>query len=302
MKKTKGVYSTDDIITSSAEQIHYENENIPYYMMRTWGTAPNTNGVMHWHQDIEVTVVLKGSMKIEIAGKQYTIHQGNGIFINSKAIHGGMSMGSDHICVRLHPILLCTNEYIEENYVTPLLSSKNFSAIPLSHEIPWQKQIMDLITELYMFDSAKAEELPLLIESYFYRIWTLVYMNVKINQRTDKHESIRMTKLKTMMGYIQEHYAEKITLKEIAEAGNVSLGTCNSLFNKIIHRSPVAYLLSYRLNEAQKLLIQTDLSVNEIADRTGISGASYFSEIFHREYELTPREYRRQYAINTMII
>ena len=86
--------------------------------------------------------------------------------------------------------------------------------------------------------------------------------------------------------------AGQIRLKDIAEAGNVSVSTCSNLFSRLIHRSPVSYLLTYRLHEAQKLLRKTDLSITEAASASGFNGSSYFAEIFRRETGMTPGQYR----------
>ena len=82
--------------------------------------------------------------------------------------------------------------------------------------------------------------------------------------------------------------------EKIAEAGSVSVSTCSNLFSRLIHRSPVSYLLTYRLHEAQKLLRQTDLSITEAASASGFNGSSYFAEIFRRETGMTPGQCRTE--------
>ncbi|MCR5794790.1 MAG: AraC family transcriptional regulator [Solobacterium sp.] len=288
----KGIYITDNIITENAEQIHYKDSYIPYYIIRTYGRLPGTSGIMHWHQDIEISVVLRGTLNLEVGGVMYHIPEGNGIFVNAKEIHGGTSYDCDHICLRLNPILLCVNEYYEQNYVTPLLNHPDLRVLVLDQQTQWKKQIIEMTEEIYMFDAAGEEGMPLLIERYFFDIWQILYRNCPPKKHIPAAESVQMTTLKNMMGFIQENYREQIRLKDIAEAGNVSVSTCSNLFSRLIHQSPVSYLLTYRLHEAQKLLRQTGLSITEIASATGFNGSSYFAEIFRRETGMTPGQYR----------
>ena len=288
----KGIYITDNIITEKSEQIHYKDSYIPYYVIRTFGRLPGTSGIMHWHQDIEIIVVLRGTLHLEVSGVMHHITEGNGVFINAKEIHRGTSRDCDHICLRLNPILLCVNEYYEQNYVMPVLNHPDLRMLELDQNIQWHKQIIEMTEEIYMFDAAGEAGMPLLIERYFFDIWQVLYKNCPPIKRITSAESLQMTTLKNMMGYIQENYREQIRLKDIAEAGNVSVSTCSNLFSRLIHQSPVSYLLTYRLHEAQKLLQNTSLTITEIASASGFNSSSYFTEIFHRETGMTPIQYR----------
>ena len=98
-----------------------------------------------------------------------------------------------------------------------------------------------------------------------------------------------------MLAFIHEHYAERLTLEDIADAAAVSARECLRCFRSGIDQSPVDYLLAYRLRTALKLLETTDLSVTRIAMDTGFGGSSYFSKMFRRTYGRTPVEHRKRY-------
>ena len=286
-------------MTGHAEQIHYKDPYIPYYVLRTFGNRTKTAGIMHWHQDIEICVVLGGRLNTECSGQKYHIEEGNGIFFNSKQVHGGLSPNCDHICLRLNPILLCVDEYFEQNFVIPLISNPDISCLVLDQHMPWQKRIIDIVKEVYMYDAANEVGMPLLIERYFFELWQLLYANTPKPKVKEIYEPANMSTLKVMTSFIRENYMQKLKLGDIAKAGNVSPSTCSVLFTKLIHQSPISYLTTYRLNEAQKLLRKTSMSVGQIAEATGFSGTSYFTEVFHRETGMTPREYRNNRSIES---
>ena len=100
-----------------------------------------------------------------------------------------------------------------------------------------------------------------------------------------------------MLRFIYEHYDQKISLTQISKAGNVGKTTCCTIFQKYTNETPVSYLISYRIKKGIELLETTDKTISEIALEVGFSGASYFTEIFHRAYGCTPTEYRAEKKI-----
>ncbi len=289
-----GTYITDNILTDDFEQIHYSHPELPYYIAMNSRSKHRVQGIPHWHQDLEISVIVKGTSVIEVDGVEHTAKTGEGYFINSRHLHTGKRSERDFICLRFHPILLCTNEYIERNYVMPMISDTNMAFVHLSPETDWQKRIIDLVKDLYEADSRNDPALPLQIETACFEIWQLLYSHRPPQDRKVTVESSRMTSLKKMVGFIQANYQEHLTLADIAGAAHVSTSTCNAIFNSLIHQPPIRYLLSYRLDRAAELLSDTDLPVTEIAARCGIPGVSYFTEVFHRQYEMTPTAFRRQ--------
>lgn len=288
---------TENILTPKGEQIHYLSNDLPYYVTRTYGNKPHTFGVIHWHQDIEISIVIKGTLTLNAAARKYTVPEGYGILINSKQLHGGNgSEGCDFICVRLHPLMLCLNNMIETEYVAPILNNPKAAVIFLDPSVSWQRVIMDDAREIYMFQAAETEGLPLLIEKYFFDIWYTLYTAIPLDKESLQHkrESAHMTCLRSMIGYIQKNYASDIRLNDIAAAGIVSISTCIEIFQQYVHETPVSYLISYRLNKAASLLYETDLSVTEIVRKCGFHDASYFSLKFKEKFGCTPLKYRKR--------
>ena len=98
--------------------------------------------------------------------------------------------------------------------------------------------------------------------------------------------------MQTMLKYIQQHCAEKITLDEIAAVGAMCRSKCTVLFRQVLQQTAIEYVQSVRLQKSCELLSETDLSMTEIAGSCGFSGASYFVELFHQQFGMTPRRYR----------
>ena len=91
---------------------------------------------------------------------------------------------------------------------------------------------------------------------------------------------------------IDSHYCESIDFCEIAEQFHYSYSRFRLLFSEHFLMSPQEYLIARRLEQAEQLLELTDLSMTEIAYRSGFSSSSNFSKAFKKHYDVLPKEYR----------
>ena len=92
--------------------------------------------------------------------------------------------------------------------------------------------------------------------------------------------------------HLDLHFTEKIDFNELARRHGMSPRTFLRVWQKQFHISPGAYLLRKQLEEARRLLVETELKVYEIAELTGFSDPFYFSRFFKARAGLSPKEYR----------
>jgi AraC family L-rhamnose operon regulatory protein RhaS len=93
--------------------------------------------------------------------------------------------------------------------------------------------------------------------------------------------------------YLQSCYNQRITIERLAEEFHTNRTSLLSDFKKYTGQSVNQYLIQLRLSMASTLLRDTELSVDEICERTGFHDISYFSKVFKKKLQLTPSEYRR---------
>jgi AraC-like DNA-binding protein len=96
--------------------------------------------------------------------------------------------------------------------------------------------------------------------------------------------------------YLQTCYDQKVTLEKIAQIFHTNRTTLLTDFKKSTGQSINRYVTQLRMTMAASLLRDTQLSINEICERTGYSDFGYFSRSFKKETQYTPSEYR---SINT---
>jgi AraC-like DNA-binding protein len=102
-----------------------------------------------------------------------------------------------------------------------------------------------------------------------------------------------MVPVKRAIAYIQAHYAEPITIAQLADVAGFSQVHFMNSFKKAVGTSCIEYLIEYRLALAAIELRETDHSVTQIALDHGFQTISYFNRAFRKRYHMTPTDYRR---------
>ena len=96
------------------------------------------------------------------------------------------------------------------------------------------------------------------------------------------------------ISYIHERYFEKITIDDLIRIAHISRSSYIRRFKEICGMAPSAYITKVRLDSASAMLINTTISVSEIAGRTGFYDASHFTKSFENFYGIYPLEYRNK--------
>lgn len=124
-----------------------------------------------------------------------------------------------------------------------------------------------------------------------------------LEQLIEKTIQIRDTKATTRYGklideareYIQKNYAdEDISLNSTAESVNLSPNHFSSIFSQETGQTFIEYLTGLRMDKARELLRCSDLKTSEIAYQVGYQDAHYFSYLFRKMNDCSPREYREK--------
>ncbi|MCM3616904.1 AraC family transcriptional regulator [Sutcliffiella horikoshii] len=95
------------------------------------------------------------------------------------------------------------------------------------------------------------------------------------------------------MKYIQENYKKQVNMSVLKEELNYHPDYLTRCMQKTIGISPIQYLTHYRLNQAKRLLAETEFKVSAISREVGIEDVTYFSKLFKKLEGTTPMEYRR---------
>lgn len=113
-------------------------------------------------------------------------------------------------------------------------------------------------------------------------------------ENTEPDEQIKM-----LCFYMEQHFAENITLEDLLSMTSFGKSYLLRLFTKQLGVSPYRYLQTIRIDKAKKLLEQ-GMEPIEVADRTGFSDQSHFTNFFKSFIGLTPKQYQRIFTDTPM--
>ena len=102
-------------------------------------------------------------------------------------------------------------------------------------------------------------------------------------------------KVQMIAKYISEHYNEDITLKMAANMACLEKTYFSKRFKQITGFGFQEYLLQTRILAAEKLLLETHLTVSKISEKCGFTCSNYFGDVFRRYKGISPTEYRSKY-------
>ena len=95
------------------------------------------------------------------------------------------------------------------------------------------------------------------------------------------------------IAFCNEHYPEKITLERLAGMAGLNKSYFSQLFHKETGMPFGDYLESIRIQNAQRLLRNLNLSMSDIAEMVGFANQNYFTKVFKKQTGLVPSQYRR---------
>lgn len=278
-----------------SEIINYNDLSIPIYLKTNkLSYYPDKKAICHWHDDIEIIMILDGEMNYYINGKHILLTKDSCIIINSKQMHYGYS-NNDSDCTFLvllfHPSLLCANKELYKKYVLPIIDNENLEYTFLKEKTE-DNEILSLIKDILGIYAEFDNCCFINILGHINIMWAKLYKKLHGNISLQNKDNSDVIIQKKMVSYIYKNYSSKITLADIAASGNVCRSKCCKIFNKYLMQSPIDFLNTYRLELSKNMLTSTDKSITEIALNCGFNHLSYFSEMFQREYKCTPSEYK----------
>ena len=256
----------------------------------------------HWHEEVELNYVESGAVDICTPDNVYHVKAGEACFINSNVMMSKRKASDEDTIVKehiFHTVLLSGHFHsvYEMRYVRPVTYDRGIEVIMLTDATDNGKKALKEMREL--FDDVTRDGGEPYIEFHVRRVLSKIweYMLRDMEEQGVNRAEVDLPgqeRIRSMMTYIQRHFAEKISLADIAESAGVSERECVRSFRRNLNMTPFEYVTRHRLNVSRKLLAETDEPITDIATEVGFSGAAYYGKIFRERFEMTPSEYRKK--------
>ena len=263
--------------------------------------SPATKVIAHHrHREPELLLVTEGELRALLNNREIALHEGEGLFVNSGAPHSFVANSrvgdsANYISVVFSTDCIAGTEdaKLVSRYIEPILKAKEFEYIPL-RDSGWANDICDVIRQMQSTVSKKRTGYELKLKIMLSEIWLTLYENCMPDLGDNRSVShTEKKRVDILRKFIQENYAGKITLDDIAASAHISRGECCRIFKRLYDITPFQYLMHYRLTRSVYYLSETDKNISQIAQSVGFCSSSYYTKCFRAEYNCTPLKFRQ---------
>lgn len=248
---------------------------------------------MHWHKELEILLVLKGSLNIRKGTEVYVMKENDLIVINSQERHKTSRTEEDNIvlAIQIDP------DYYSRHY--PGFDNIRFNCESFHNHEKDQEAfdpIRQHLARIVWESNKKQEGFQLVVGSEIQLLLAHLINNWK-DDNPAQGEPIDndMERIQGIMDYINENMAKGVTLQQIAEREHLNPYYVSHFIKRTLGISFQEYLNFIRLDNVIKLLLNTDKTIIDISYESGFPSTKSLNRIFKREYEISPTEYRKLY-------
>ena len=256
----------------------------------------------HWHEEYEIMSIESGHGIFHIDGETVEASEGDVLFIPPNCLHGGYNASDrpfEYFAIVFNSDLLSSIGYdLEfEQYIAPFLSGRLRFPFVQSASDPASARYRNIV-KAAIHDFEKGKRARELIFKYQMQ---LLFAVMSSRYYPEQYKSRRfpatplhhVEALKKLIQYIETNYAETITVESAAKMVNLSSFHFCKMFKRMTGRTLIDFVNLHRVNQATKMLRETDLSIAEIAERIGCCNANYFSKIYFRYKGISPSAARK---------
>ncbi|MBQ8640198.1 MAG: AraC family transcriptional regulator [Lachnospiraceae bacterium] len=254
----------------------------------------------HWHPEIELTLFLEGGMIYQVNDKTYHVREGQGLFCNTNALHAGYMQDNEdcrYVSITFHPRMVYGFEgsLIQREFADPILRNLAVGSRLFTGKEAWEREILADMKTIFEEMEQEKETSPLLIQECILRIWrNLFESGISGNPENEAAAEGRdVERIRQVLDYLHGHYAEHITLEQIAGQMNLCRSESCRFFKKYMKQSVFEYLQNYRIEKSIALLSEERYSITEVALLCGFASPAYFAKIFKAQMKCTPMNYRK---------
>lgn len=254
---------------------------------------------VHYHHDLEIIYVIQGKVLLKNMCHSYELEKGD-VFTNSgNEIHALSSLTDDNMVAIIQVSNLFFTRYfpnlIEACFMTFYIEDKNKNKLKTL-----QKQIIELLL-LYLTKNFnylsncidKMISIVVLLETEF-NLFSFKKDRVIAFNNEDPLAIYRISKI---INFVYKNYSHKISLSDLAKKMHLSEYYLSHLIKDSMGINFRDFLSFARVEQSEKLLLDTDQKINVVAKNVGFSTTAYYIKYFNKWYGDSPEKYRETHKI-----
>lgn len=281
IKNLSGVY----------EIVEYENKR----SVMLYDNDQTESYPIHWHNAVEIIIPLSNDFCVISGGVEYHLKEKEILIIPPGELHSMPAKEGRRI------IFQCDNTLLSDVAVLDSLMPVFNSSLHITPEIDKQlyliarKGILDIYNDY--FSKTPISDTRIYLNLLIMLTAIREFQIKRISNEADEFviNSDDRVKLSRVMKYIDQNFTEEISLDKLAAVAGYSKYHFSRIFKKYHNMSTVQYISRKRIKLAERLLVDPELSITEVAMRSGFSSLTTFNRIFKMEKQCTPTEFKKMH-------
>lgn len=238
----------------------------------------------HWHEHLEMHYVLQGGAVFHIDRELYQVQAGDLIIANRNELHAGYSTAVPYDAYLL---------VFDPSDLSRELGEKHRCFQSL---IRGDSHVRELFARIFAEQEAGQEGhrplcRALVTELLVYLCRHYTAQSVPPKDMVKRQRDLE--RLRPALDYIEQNYAERISVAQLAGLLCLSADRLGHLFRDGVGQAPLQYINEIRLRKAMNLLKTEEYTVTEVAQAVGFFDYNHFGRLFRRRYGCTPNQVRQ---------
>ncbi len=247
----------------------------------------------HSHEYYEFFYLKAGSCRYMTEGRIYHLEAGNMFIVHPGDRHSTSYQGKvpcERIVIYFKRELIDGEWWKEHADTDAFMGSSCKLSFSLKAKAVIERTLRAMLSENNMPDGYTSEILLLFMKQF---LIDLVRRGTVMNDFVRSNDSFGRD-IEAVIRYISENYAKPITLEEAAESINLAPTYFSRKFKSVTGSNFRDFVINIRIRQASQMLLTTDDSVTEIAQKCGFNSANYFKDCFRRTVGLSPTQFKKQ--------
>ena len=288
--------STDrGLLPQQKENARHGEADFPVMRYRTRLHAPYQDVPPHWHEEAELTLIVRGGSTYTVQLASEEVREGDIVFVPPQVLHavttGGGEMESDTCVFHMDFLGGRSGDVCNLRYLAPLQAQKLTPPMVIRREHPAYEPLLQIILEMNRTWEHREVGYELMIKAKLLTALAVlmphcVKDSVELALRTEHAE-----KIKAALEFMDKNYGEEIAIADVAAACYFSQYHFMRFFKKYMGMSCGEYLKNLRLEKAAKAFSAGHTGIMDVAMDSGFRNLSYFYREFQKKYGYTPKQF-----------
>ena len=252
----------------------------------------------HWHPELEIITVDAGHVSLTIADHVYEGEHGDVFFAAGEELHEIRAAGRENqfrsFVFAADFLQFARADQAETELLAPLAEGRLRFATSLRAGEDGQREVRALLAQIVRACLARAPGYQLAVKAALLGIVAVCAQYGRLEGRPVRPGAdYRARQLREIVGYLGEHFTEPLSLPEVASHFGLSPQYFSTFLRENFGRTFTQHINSLRIEQAARLLRETDLPVMEVGFSVGFDNFSYFIKRFRSVYGVSPSHYRK---------